>query len=176
MCFRKTIQEIDLYPGDTADVMFTMDINEYGHQRNLQLIVKDARLSEGQMEAEQRDRGWYARIQSGQTLRGIAPASAILPDRDDFAAVYTVIRRELKVDRDAFTIRGLSYLVATSGRPVGYTKLKVILLTFRELGLFGVTRLTEDRELFAFRSVNRAGKVDLMSAAILKKLNEDLED
>lgn len=175
MCFRKTIQELDLYPGDTADVMFTMDINEFGHQRNLQLIVRDVRLAGEQMEREQRDRDWYARIRSGETLRGIAPASAVLPDREDFAAVYNVIRRELKVDRDAFTIRGLSYLVATGGRRVGYTKLKVILLTFRELGLFGVTRLTEDSELFAFRSVTRSGKVDLMSAAIMKKLNEDLE-
>ena len=175
MCFRKTIQEIDLYPGDTADVMFTMDINEFGHQRNLQLIVRDARLSEEQMETESRDRSWYARIRAGQSLRGIAPSSAVLPDREDFAAVYSVIRRELKADRDAFTVRGLSYLVATGGRQVGYTKLKVILLTFRELGLFGVTRLTEDSELFAFRAVNRSGKVDLMSAGILKKLNDDLE-
>ena len=60
------------------------------------------------------------------------------------------------------------------GRRIGYTKLKVILLTFRELGLFRVTRLTEERELFAFRAVPVNGKVDLMSAGILRKLSEDL--
>ncbi len=174
MFFRRTIQEIDLYPGDTADVMFTMDINEYGHQRNLQLIVKDARLSDVQMEAEERDRDWYARIRSGESLRGIAPAAAVLPDRADFAAVYGVLKRELRVDRDAFTVRGLEYLAAMDGRRIGYTKLKVILLTFRELGLFRVTRLTEERELFAFRAVPVNGKVDLMSAGILRKLSEDL--
>ena len=79
------------------------------------------------------------------------------------------------MDRDAFTIRGLGYLCSTGGRAIGYTKLKVILLTFRELGLFQVTRLTEDRELFAFRSIGRTEKVDLSTAGIMKKLSEDLE-
>ncbi len=175
MCFRSTIQEIDLYPGDTADVMFTLDINDFGNQRNLQLLVRDVRLAEAQMETERRDRDWYERLREGQPLRGIAPPEAVLPCREDFAAVYTIIRRELKVDRDAFTIRGLGYLAATGGRNIGYTKLKVILLTFRELGLFQVTRLSEDRELFAFRAVGRTEKVDLTSAGIMKRLSKDLE-
>ena len=66
-------------------------------------------------------------------------------------------------------------MTAADGRAVGYTKMKIILLTFRQLGLFGVDRLTEDTELFAFRMVRIRGKVDLTTADIYQKIKRDFD-
>ena len=173
MCFRRTAQEIDLYPGDRADVMFTLDINEYQNQKNLQLIVKDVRLPEDAMRREVRERAVYEEFRHGRSIRSLAEEREVVPTREDFAAVYALLKRELSLEHDAFTVRGLLYMTSKSGARLGYTKLKVILLTFRELGLFGVDRLTEDTELFAFRTAVVKNKVDLMSAGVYRKLKRD---
>ena len=93
--------------------------------------------------------------------------------REDFAEVYGLLRRQLSADRDSFTVRALSWLAASEGRPIGYIKLKVILLTFRELGLFGVERLSGEPEIFAFRRIVTRGKVDLTAAAVYRKIMHD---
>ena len=46
MCFRKSIGDLDIYPGDTVDALFNLDVNEFGGMRNLQMIVRDVRLAE----------------------------------------------------------------------------------------------------------------------------------
>ena len=30
-----TLEELDIYPGDIVDIMFTLDINEYQNQKNI---------------------------------------------------------------------------------------------------------------------------------------------
>ena len=173
MCFRMTARELDLYPGDTADVLFTLDVNEFQNQKTVQLIVKDIRLTEDRMKAENRERELYELFRTGKTLRGLASAQAVIPTREDFAEIYGLLRRQLEADRDSFTVRALSYLAANAGRPVGYIKMKVILLTFRELGLFGVERLSGEPEFFAFRRIVTRGKVDLTTAAVYRKIMSD---
>ena len=173
MCFRMSMRDLDLYPGDEADVLFTLDVNEFQNQKTVQLIVKDIRLTEARMKAENDERELYELFRTGKTLRGLASAQAVIPTREDFAELYGLLRRQLDADRDSFTVRALSWLAASEGRPVGYIKLKVILLTFRELGLFGVERLSGDPEFFAFRRVVTHGKVDLTTAAVYRKIMHD---
>ena len=173
MCFRMTVRELDLYPGDTVDVLFTLDVNEFQNQKTVQLIVKDIRLTEDRMKAENRERELYELFRTGKTLRGLASAQAVIPTREDFAEIYGLLRRQLEADRDSFTVRALSYLAANAGRPVGYIKMKVILLTFRELGLFGVERLSGEPEFFAFHRIVTRGKVDLTTAAVYRKIMSD---
>ncbi|MBR4184707.1 MAG: single-stranded-DNA-specific exonuclease RecJ [Clostridia bacterium] len=173
MCFRMSTRELDLYPGDEVDVLFTLDVNEFQNQKTVQLIVKDIRLTAERMDAENRERELYELFRTGKTLRGLASAQAVIPAREDFAEVYGLLRRQLSADRDSFTVRALSWLAASEGRPIGYIKLKVILLTFRELGLFGVERLSGEPEIFAFRRIVTRGKVDLTAAAVYRKIMHD---
>ena len=173
MCFRMNMRELDLYPGDEADVLFTLDVNEFQNQKTVQLIVKDIRLTAERMNAENRERELYDLFRSGKPLCGLTPAEAVIPTREDFAEIYGLLRRQLDADRDSFTVRAPSWLAASDGRPIGYIKLKVILLTFRELGLFGVERLSGEPEFFAFRRVVTRGKVDLTTAAVYRKIMHD---
>ena len=173
MCFRQAPAELDIYPGDTADLMFTLDVNEFGGQRNLQLIVKDVRLTEHQQRAEDAEQELYDRIRQGEVAGLERFAPRVVPTRDDFAAVYTILRRELKMDRTVFTARALRYLLIQNGCRVGYVKMKFILLTFRELNLMSVKRLRASTETFAFHAIPQTGKTDLDSAQIYRKLKSD---
>ena len=93
MCFRTAPSELDLFPGDEVDVMFTLDINEFQNQKSLQMIVKDIRLTEDRLRAENTDRALYDRLRTGKTLRGFTRPEAVLPSRDEYAEVYALLRR-----------------------------------------------------------------------------------
>lgn len=181
MCFRKTLEELSLYPGDTVDVMFNLEINEFRNQRSVQMIVRDIRLSEGQMKAENSDIELFREIWSGKSpaeiMLGNRDYSDIVPTRNEFGAVYSLLRRELRLEHEVFGLRALLHLLKTGGVTMNYVKLKFIILIFRELGLLGVEMLRDDDgdELYAFRYIPMKTKTELERSGIYRKLKNDFE-
>ena len=177
MCFRQTLSDLDLYPGDLVDILFTLDINEYQNQRNLQMIVKDVRLSRAQFQSEEAERELFQRIHSGAkgTDLGIDEFSAqnIVPTRNDFAVVYSTLRKELRVEHEMFSIRALQHLLKTGGLKIGYVKLRYILLTFNELNLLRVEEYDAEREIYVFRYIYQHSKTNLDKSNIYRKLKAD---
>lgn len=175
MCFRQTLDDLCLFPGDIVDVMFTLDINEFQNQKSLQLIVKDIRLSEKELAAENAERRLFREIRAGRNvseLGGVNPAS-VVPTHDDFAAVYNTIRRESRLEHEVFSLRALSNLLKSGGADIGYVKLRFIMLTFDELGILDVKELDEEKEIFAFRVIPVKGKTNLDKSNIYRKLKSD---
>lgn len=177
MCFRQTLSDLDIYPGDAVDVLFTLDINEYQNQRNLQMIVKDVRLTQSQFDNECAERELYDKIKQGMKPHDIGlddtSADELVPTRNDFAAVYSSLRRELRVEHEMFSIRALQHLLRNSGVKIGYVKLKFILMTFRELNLLDVKKLDDDPEIYAFRYIYQHNKTNLEKSNIYRKLKAD---
>ncbi len=181
MCFRQTLTDLDLYSGDFVDVLFTLDINEFQNQRSIQLVVKDIRLTRMQFEAENADIALFGKIYAGTPPRaldlGRRTVFDIVPTREEFGAVYNLLKHELRVEHEVFSVRALLHLLKTGGTRLNYVKLKFILLTFRELGILGVEPLTEkeneDHEIYAFRYVYMKQKTDLDKSGIYKKLKTD---
>ncbi len=177
MCFRQTLTDLDIYPGDAVDVLFTLDINEYQNQRNLQMIVKDVRLTQSQFDNECAERELYDKIKQGMKPHDIGlddtSADELVPTRNDFAAVYSSLRRELRVEHEMFSIRALQHLLRNSGVKIGYVKLKFILMTFRELNLLDVKKLDDDPEIYAFRYIYQHNKTNLEKSNIYRKLKAD---
>lgn len=177
MCFRQTLSDLDLYPGDMVDVLFTLDINEFQNQRNLQMIVKDVRLTGKKYREEIGERELFEKMREGLKPAELGldefSASELVPSRNDFAAVYSTLKRELRVEHEVFSIRALQHLMKTGGVKMGYVKLRYILLTFHELNLLHVESMDEENEIFVFRYVYQHGKTNLDKSNIYRKLKAD---
>ncbi len=175
MCFRQTLDELDIYPGDQIDIMFTLDINEYQNQKNLQMIIKDVRLNEEQEKLEFAEKELYSAVKAGTPLPELGGAASedIVPSRDDFGAVYSVMKRELRVEHEIFSIRALLNLMRTHGYKIGYVKMKFILATFSELNILNIKKIDEEREIYAFKYVYMDSKTNLDKSNIYRKLKAD---
>ncbi len=171
MFFRKTPAELDLYPGDTADVLFHLDVNEFQSQKNVQLIVRDIRLSAPACDIEEREREVFEELKAGKRPDGVHPSS-LVPEREDFAAVYNAVRRENRFGRDAFTTRSLLRLVAGSGREIGYPKMRIILDVFAELGLLTIQETSPDTDAMTVRLTEEKEKRDLGTSRVLASVKE----
>ena len=178
MCFRRTLSELDIYPGDPLDVMFSLDINEFRDQKSVQLIVKDVRLARKRADDEIAEHELYDAMRDADSADGMDALSlrAIIPTREDFAAVYSLIRRELRVEHEVFSIRALRNLLAANGTVIGYVKLRFIISILDELSLLGVTLTDEEYEIYTFRYIAQDGKTPLDNSALYRRLKAFLEN
>ena len=92
----------------------------------------------------------------------------VVPDRDDFAAVYTVIRRLVRGGMDTFTTRSMHAQLSAAGYKIGLIKLKFIFSIFREMNILGIEEISEDT--YRFHLKFNTGKTDLEKSNILKQL------
>lgn len=181
MFFRKTVSDIDLYPGDLLDVIFTLDINEFQGNRNLQMIVKDVRLHATHEEIETSERFMYTTIRNriSQCLQqiecpvvplSIAQIIAYVPTRQDFATVYSTLKKELQMHHEVFSLRALRHDLITNnpGFQITYVKLRFILDILRDLSLMGVEE--SSGEIFTFTYIPVQGKTSLETSRIYKQL------
>ncbi len=184
MCFRKTIADIDLYPGDLLDVVFTLDINEFQGNRSLQMIVRDVRLHATNLESETSERFMYdtmrtriSRLIAGEECQpvplSIAQIIAYVPTRQDFAVVYNTLKKELQLRHEVFSLRALRHHLhgTNPGFQITYVKLRFILDILRDLGLMGVEE--DAGEVYTFNYIPAQGKTSLDTSRIYRILLDD---
>ena len=178
MCFRMSLSELDLYPGDVVDVLYNLDINEFQGTKTLQMIVRDIRLSTKSLNAEIREHKIFDSLYLGHGPLSDMTESEIfssIPDRNDFAAVYNTLKRELRVEHEVFSIRALAHLMKSSGYIIPYVRLKFILMIFRELNLIGVEEIDAEREIYSFHFIYVKHKTSLEKSHIFRKLKSELK-
>ncbi len=165
MYFSKETASLDLYQGEYVDLVFCIDINEWYGRRSVQLIVKDLRAAEREARTLCEDKARFEEILGGAPIDS---EEDVIPQREDFAAVYTVIRRHVRAGEDAFSLRRMLSLLYSSEREIGYVKLKMIFRILEELNLLGIEEIGED--IFRFRIEFAGAKVDLERSGILRRL------
>lgn len=172
MFFRKTPEDLDLYEGDTVDVLFQLDINSYQNVKSLQYIVKDMRLCEECAQIFEKERALYREINSGNAVLHLTQeeAESIVPTREDCAVLYNLIKKELRMEHDSFSIRSLCNLLSNAGREMRYVKVKYMIRIFEEMNILGVEKLENEREIYRFKYIYVKAKADLNKSNILKKL------
>lgn len=172
MFFRKSLGDLDLYEGDTIDVLFQLDINSYQNVKSLQFIVKDIRLCEESAQAYEKERTLYQTINSGkaQLQLTLEEAESIVPSREDCGVLYNLIKKELRLEHDSFSVRSLCNLLHSAGRDMRYVKVKYIIRIFEEMNILGVEKLESEREIYRFKYIYVKTKADLNKSGILKKL------
>ncbi len=173
MCFRRSHAELDLLCGDRVDVMFNLDINEYQTVKNIQFIIKDIRLTDDLRAKQNEERKLYSSVKDGSfdfSRLSETEIAEIVPERKDFANVYNLLKRELRLGHESFTARNILSLLDQNSIKMRYVKLKYIILIFREMNILGVDIDEDDDDIYRFSYVYVKNKADLDKSNILRRL------
>ena len=158
--------KMELLEGDEVDVAFHLDINEYQNVKSVQLIVQDIKASEAYEKRCSDIKARYEEIEAGAPFD---MEENVLPTRDDFAVVYTTIRREFRLGRDTLSTDViLSLLAKTENCNINYIKLKFIIKILNELKICGVEQI--DKEHYKFDVYFSASKTNIEKSSILRML------
>jgi single-stranded-DNA-specific exonuclease len=158
--------ELTAKEGDDVDVLFNIDVNDYKNVRSAQMILHDIRPSEAAVCKLDGERERYEQIRAGGEYR---VEEGVIPTRDDFARVYTVLRREFRSGTTVLDIASIIKLVNNPSHDyIGYVKLKYILRILNELNICVVE--DEGDEHYRFNIFFNANKTNIEKSSILKKL------
>ena len=164
--FGVTPAQMDFELGDTVDMLFQLNINEYQNITSLQMLVQDMRISETY------ERDYNAQISRYEEIRGGAEYTedeAVLPCRDDLAVVYTALRREFRAGHTVFPMKRLLSMLRNGGAGhINYIKLKFMIRIMQELQICDITEPVLDTYLFEFQY--QTTKTNIEKSSILRKL------
>ena len=168
--FSATVAGAEIEPGDRVDVAFTPQINEFRGNRSVQLHVCDLRPALTRTQAEL---ALYEKLRSGAPLTK-REAETLLPEREDFAAVWRYLKRCASAAPLEDSETRLYRLVARSLPPQRpYVRTAVCLEVLSERGLISMCRSAGRTRI----SVNlTADKVDLEQSALMIRLRAVLGD
>ena len=150
---------LDVSAGDDVDAAFSLGINEYNGQENLQIVIKD--VSHAGTFDEDMERFELVK-QSGRL-----PDAGDMPRFADFERVYRALLRlnGNRIRPDAFAAE-----LSNGGETISVIKLLVILSVFSELSLVNVTN---DGDALTVSVVKDAPKTDLDNSVLLRRLKHN---
>ena len=171
MYFSNSPESIGIYVGDRVDLLFNIDINEWGGRESVQIILRDIKPSRAQQQAHESDMHRFAEIRGGAQIE---QCENVIPSRDDFAIVYKSILASLRAGQNTLTHRDLASKIASlpGGSEIGYIKLKIIIMVFKELNLIGIEE-PED-EIYCFTVKYSSSKTDLDKSTLLRRLRSQV--
>ena len=167
--FSMTAVRSAICEGDTVEVAFTPQINEYRGTRSVQLNLIDIRPCSRTREQLHTESALYRRLSSHEALS--APeAAALTPSREEFVAVWKYLSANAdcgSLSEDASCLsRKISRLC---GLPASPMRTRVCLDVFCERGLID---LHARRQELHIRLTGGGKKVDLNSSSIMIHLKE----
>lgn len=167
ICFGMTEAKTDINEGEQADLLFSVDINDFQNVRSVQLIVQDCKPSESVAEAMRQGSERFDAIRAGECFRH---ADDFVPDRSDCEKVYILLRREARNGKTVMSLRRILSLLErnTHGRRINYVKLRFILLIFYELKICGVEQIGDG--IYEFDMYFNGSKTSIDKSSILRKL------
>ncbi len=166
LLFSTTRSQFEYHEGDRIDLLCTIDVNEFRGTKSVQLVVQDFKESRRFADEYSAMKERYLAVRAGAPFE---KEEELVPDRPDFAHVYTVLRREFRAGHDVFTERSLLALV-NIGAPkrINYVRLKYILEIFHELQICGVEEIEEG--VYRFDIYFNASRTNIEKSSILRKL------
>lgn len=167
MLFCVTPQEFPYEIYDEVDVAFNLEINEFMNSKNVQFNVKDIKLSERLMKKQEIAESEYLSVKEGKIH---LPAEEVVPDRADFALVYSFLSKEAREGKTKYSyLKLLSALNRKyTGVTANYIKLKIVIKVFRELNIISIDEI--DDYSFNFKINYSKNKTNLEKSSILRKI------
>lgn len=129
--------------GDSVDVLFNLNINDYQGMRTLQMILQNLRLHQrpkfaDQLMSEECSSQTYRK--EAERLREVlqgapfARDEQLLPNREDIARVYTCLRHRVRQNVHAIHVNTLTEEIGGENRHrPGYIKLRLMLQILNEM-------------------------------------------
>ena len=147
-------------------MLFNLDINEFQGVESLQLIIQDIRLSEDYLAYFENENKLFSEICKGKDF---SAEDGILPQREEFVTVYTLLRREFRAGNDIMDEKELFYKIDRfSKTPIRLVKLKFILQILNELKICTVDDSLEG--FYKYDIYFNSEKTSIEKSGILKKL------
>ncbi len=167
MLFGVSPQEFPYEIYDEVDVAFNLEINEFMNMRNVQLNVRDVRLSERISRQQREEEKKYALVKEGKSE---LDPSEIIPERSDFSLVYSFLLKEAREGREKYSYLKLLQALKRkyTGVTANYIKLKLIIKIFREMNVVSIDEI--DEYSFKFKINFSKNKANLEKSNILKKI------
>ncbi|MCQ2429604.1 MAG: single-stranded-DNA-specific exonuclease RecJ [Clostridia bacterium] len=130
--FGMPTSQVTAAAGDRIDLLFNLNINDFQGVRSLQMIVQDVRPSEA-VSSRREEEARLDRILHGESF---SASDGLLPDRDDAARVYTLLRGKVRAGRHVGSESSLmEELNADGNEPMSWIKLSLILRILPEMGV-----------------------------------------
>lgn len=156
MYFRHAPEDIPFVAGDDADLLFSVDVNVYGGEKRVQLLVKGIGFPQAQQEAFDAEMEPFRRFCAGE----VGDYFSMMPNRQEFAELYRYLQAHTPLDTDLMTLAKLMQLPG----PVA----AVALRCFAETGLLEPYGEMDPVMHLVLREHH--GKVDLYDAPTMSQI------
>ena len=171
MYFSNSPESLGIYVGDKVDVLFNLDVNEWGGRESTQLIIRDLKPSQLQKAQYKNDLARFEEIRNGASFD---EKENLMPTRDDFAAVYRLVVASIRNDVDTLKHRDIISRLKSGDdrRDIGYIKLKIIIMVFKELNIISIEDVAE--ETYKFKIHYSTTKTRLDKSTLLRRLRSQM--
>lgn len=146
---------------DVVDIAACLEVNLYKDNETLSVIVRNIRKS----ACFRYYSGLYKKFRSGEAIEPPALCAKLSPLRDEFAAVYHL----LKSTEGSLSLEAACRQIYLKDKRFNYFKMLLITDVFEETGLIEIKR-EQNSDSVNFR-INEGIKIDLSSSALLKRLD-----
>ena len=172
MYFSNSPADLGICTGDKVDILFNLGINEWQDRKNVQLIIRDIKISMSSEKQYKRNRQIFEDIKAGATF---SSDDGYFPEREDFVTVYKFLQNSLYAGVDTFTHKDLLTKLSNSNSSageIGYVKLKFMIMVFKEMNLLQIDEFEDEK--YRFKLQYSTAKKNLNKSSILKKLRSQM--
>ena len=162
--FNRSHLVMDIKENDVIDALFTLDINKYQNVESVQMIIQDIKHSDNYLNYFKTENDFYASVRKGASF---SASENLIPIRDDFAAVYSMLRREFRTGNDMMTEVEI-YHKLSSLPNMRLAKIKLILEIMNELKICTVREVSSG--IYQYDIYFNAEKTNIEKSNILKSI------
>ena len=172
MYFSNSPDSLGIFVGDKVDVLFNLDVNEWGGRESTQLIIRDLKPSQLQKAQYKNDVARFEDIRNGASFD---ECENVMPSREDFAAVYRLITSSVRAGVDTLQHRDIISRLKSSDEKcnIGYIKLKIIIMVFKELNIVAIDDVAD--ETYKFKIHYSTTKTKLDKSTLLRRLRSQMK-
>ncbi len=164
--FGKSYLNLNIQENDVVDILFTLDINNFNNIESVQLIIQDIKHSEEYLAYFKNENELYSSVKRGALYY---ENDRILPTRDDFVVVYSLLRKEFRTGNDMMTeVELVHKLSSIKDCNIRLAKLKLILEVMNELKICTVNEVNPG--IYQFDIYFSSEKTNIEKSSILKKI------
>ena len=158
--------------GDTVDLLFHLNINDYQGVKSLQLILQDIRLSQRLEQERRHEDERFTQVLAGAS---ISPSEEIVPNREEIAAVFTALREDARQGNRVVRERSLlEWVNRIPNTAINRTKLHLILRILPEMGVCRVQDAADG--YFVFEVYFDAPKTSIDASPLMCRLRSQLTE
>lgn len=164
--FHKSYFNLRINEGDMVDLLFSLDVNKFNGVESVQLILQDIRHSDEYLAYFENENLLYSAVRKGEKY---LESDNLIPTREDFAVVYTLLRREFRTGNDMMTeVEMFKKISAIKDANIRLAKLKLILEILNELKICTVEEISP--RIYRYDIYFNSEKTNIEKSSILKKI------